>query len=432
MKRLTIIILALILCFVFATPVAAIGTSPEIINYTSDTLRIITTIAAIAAVFFVVKGGFTYITSSGNPDALEEAKKTIRNALIGLTVVLGSGLIISVFRNVVGVTSDVGIGPAVSITQINPVAPTAGLTQVLIDAVSSFIQNIVESATKPIIDGIVGFLTTTPSLLTNSVVSNFWLVSLGIVDSLFVVVTALLGLQLMSATTLGFEELEFKRLLPRIGAAFLGANISLFLADYIITTANALVKAVLGATGGLNQAWIVDAVNPASFISGATPLITLIFLVLFLVIAVVLLLMYISRLILVSIAGALSPFIFLLWAIPKLSGFAEIAVKSYVVTVFMIFVHVVIIQLASSFLAVPGSSGNSLVSVAVAIGLFATLLKTPSFMMEMVLYSSRNETFKKVGREIVNVVSSGVHSTSGKMKVAERELTRAGRREIDV
>ena len=416
MKRLTIMLVTALLFFVFAVPVAAVGTSSEITNYTSDTLRIITTVASIAVVFFIVKGGFGYITSSGSPEGLEKAKKTIRNALIGLVVIIASALIVSVFRNALNSTPGVGTGSSVSITPINTVAPSDGLTQVLIDAVTSFIQNVVQSATKPIVDGIIGFLTVTPSLLANSVVSNFWLVGLGITDSLFIVVVALLGLQLMSATTFGFEEVELKTLLPRVGLAFLGANISLFLADYVITTANALTTSVLNATGGINQAWILDAINPASFTTGGTPLITLIFLVLFLIVAVVLLLMYISRLILVSVAGALSPFIFLLWSIPKFADIAEMAVKSYFVTVFTVFINVVIIQLASSFLAIPGNSGNSLVSILIAIGLFVTLIKTPSLMMELVLYASRNQTLKGMGRQVINVVSAGAGSAITKAK----------------
>jgi hypothetical protein len=415
MKKLTIL-LTTILFFVLATPVAAVGTSSEITNYTSNTLSIITTIASIAVVFFIVKGGFSYITSSGSPEKLEVAKKTIRNALIGLTVIIASGFIISVFSNALKVAPGVGTGSSISITPINTAAPSDGLTQVLIDAVTSFIQNIVQSAAQPVVNGIIGFLTTTPSLLGNSVVSNFWLVSLGITDSLFVVVVALLGLQLMSATTLGFEEVELRALLPRVGAAFLGANISLFLADCVITTANALTTTVLNATGGLNQAWILDAINPAGFIKGGTPLIILIFLVLFLIVAAVLLLMYISRLIIISVAGVLSPFIFLLWSIPKFADVAEMAVKSYFIAVFTVFINVVTIQLASSFLTIPGNSNNSLVSILIAIGLFATLLKTPSFMMEIVLYASKNQTLKNVGRQVTNMVSSGANSAIAKAK----------------
>jgi prepilin signal peptidase PulO-like enzyme (type II secretory pathway) len=122
----------------------------------------------------------------------------------------------------------------------------------------------------------------------------------------------------------------------------------------------------------------------------------------------------------ISLGAVLSPFIFLLWIVPKFSDFAEVAVKSYVVSVFIVFVHVVIIQLASSFLALPENSGNSLVSIAVAIGLFFVLLKTPSIMMQMVFYTSKSGAFKKLGSQIINVMSTDNSST------ASRETVKAG------
>lgn len=179
---------------------------------------------------------------------------------------------------------------------------------------------------------------------------------LGITDTLFVLVVALLGLQFMSASTFGFEEIEFKHILPRIGLAFLASNVSLFLADYAIKTCNALVTGIIGATGGLNHAWITNAITIQNIANGTAPLITLIFLLLFLIVAIVLLLMYISRLIIIALGAVLSPFIFLLWTIPKTADFAEMAIKGYLVSVFTIFVHVVTIQLAGSFLALPEQS----------------------------------------------------------------------------
>lgn len=402
----------LVFIIFFALPVAAQTTSPEIIQYTNDTLSIITTIATVAAVFFLIKGGYQYITSTGKPDAIEQAKKTIKNALIGLVIVLSAGVIISVFKGALGNPASGGGSAAVSLTPIESVKPNDGLTQVLIDAVSSFMQNVIESATAPIVNGIIGYLTTTPSLLQNQVIVKFWLIILGITDGLFVVIVALLGLHFMSATTFGYEEVDLTQLLPKIGLAFLGANVSLFLADYAIITVNALVTTVLNATGGLNHAWIMDAINPTTFISGATPLITLIFLIIFLIISIVLLFLYIGRLIMISLGAVLSPFVFLLSIIPKFSDFAEIAIKSYLVNVFMVFVHVVIIQLASSFLALPNQSGNSLVSIAVAIGLFLALLKVPQMMMQMVFYTSTNRVFRKLGHQVMNVLTTDNSSTA--------------------
>lgn len=430
-KLLTGIFVVITTLYVFPSPVLAQSTHPEILDYTSNTLEIITVISTAAAVFFLIRAGYVYITSAGKPENLESAKRTIRNALIGLTLVLAANVVTSVFQHALEPNANNGSGTSVEMVSIEAVEPSDGLTQVLIDAVGGFIQNIVESATSPIVDGIIGYLTTTPTLLDNQVIRNFWVISVGIVDALLVLVVALMGLQVMSASTFGFDEVDVKQLLPRLGLAFLGANISLFLADYIIITCNTLVRVVLDSTGGLNHAWIENAINPTALITGSTPLIILIFMVLFLIVSIVLLLMYISRLIFISLGAVLAPFIFLLWSLPKFSDTAFIAVKSYVVTVFVVFVHVVIIQLAGSFLTLPEHTENSLISIAVGIGLFISLLKTPQMMMQMVFYTSRTGTFKKLGNQIINVISTD-NSSSVTRASAQNAASKVPKKVIQV
>lgn len=407
MKLLSLALITILTSLFFPSMAFGATSAPsEVTTFTSDTLSIITIIAAASAVFFLIRGGYVYIISTGKPDALEDAKKTIRNSLLGLVLVFAASSIVSFLSGAL-----IGEGGSTNmsnlpITQIESVEPSDGLTQVLIDAVNGFIQNIVESSTKPIVDGIMTFLTTTPSLLENSSIVKFWLIMLAITNALFVLVVALLGLQFMSASTFGFEEIEFKHLLPRIGLAFLGANVSLFLADYAIQASNALVSGVISATGGLNHAWISNAVTISSITSGTAPFIILIFLLIFLIISIVLLLMYISRLIIISLGAVLSPLIFLLSALPKTADFAEMAIKGYLVSVFTIFVHVVTIQLAGAYLTLPEQTNNSLISVAVAIGLLLTLLKTPSFMMQLILFSRSVGAVRHVGSQITNVLST--------------------------
>ena len=182
---------------------------------------------------------------------------------------------------------------------------------------------------------------------------------------------------------------------------------SIFLIDAIINLSNTLVKAMLNATGGLNELWIANAFNPASLSLDQVAFITLIFMILFVILAVVLLLFYITRLIAIALGAVLAPFIFLLWALPKFSDFAEISAKTYLVTIFSIFVHVVVIQLAASFLTIPGQVGtNSLISILVGIGLLLTLLKTQSFMIQLMFYNSGRSMIKKIGGQIMNVISS--------------------------
>ncbi len=426
MQKLILLASFILASLILPHSVLAATTSPEISSFTTDTLSLITIIASAASAFFLLRGGYLYITSTGRPEALEEAKKTIRNALLGLILVLAANGIVSLLQGALVGNTDSSTVTNLPLTQIESIEPNEGLTQVLIDAVNGFIQNIVESSTKPVVDGIMTLLTTTPQLLTNATIVKFWLIMLGITDTLFVLVVALLGLQFMSASTFGFEEIEFKHLLPRIGLAFLGTNVSLFLADFAIKTCNALVAGVISATGGLNHAWITNAITLQNISNGTAPLIILIFLLLFLIVAIVLLLMYISRLIIIALGAVLSPFVFLLWTIPKTADFAEMAIKGYLVSVFMIFIHVVTIQLAGSFLALPEQSTNSLISIAVAIGLFLTMLKIPSFMMQLILFSRSVETVKHVGGQLMNVMSAGKRHLGG------TEATKTPRKNLEI
>src|SRR5690606_29418423 len=110
-----------------------------------------------------------------------------------------------------------------------------------------------------------------------------------------------------------------------------------------------LVNVVLNSTGGLNQAWIANAFDPAHLSLNQVAFITLIFMILFVILSVVLLLFYITRLITIALGAVLAPLVFLLWSLPKFSDFAEISAKTYVTNIFSIFIHVVVIQLATSF-----------------------------------------------------------------------------------
>lgn len=389
-----------------ASPTFA-ASNNEVANFASQTLSTLTILASLAAVIFLIKGGYAYITSNGRPEALEQAKKTIRNALIGLLFVVGAGVFSSLLSHAFTTPSIPTTPSQIALTPIEPVSPSGGLGQVLTDAIIGLLQNIIQSSTKPIMDGIINFLTTTPSVTDNSVVFNFWLTILGITDSLFAIIIAVLGFHFMSASTLGFEEIELKHLLPRIGLAFLGANTSIFLINWIISVCNTLVQAILHATGGINSAWVLTAFDPLAVTSGTTSLITLIFMLLFVILAVVLLLFYIIRLIIISLGAVLAPLIFLLWVIPRFSDFAEISIRTYIVSIFTVFIHVVIIQLASAFLTIPGQAGtNSFISILVGIAMLFTLLKTPQAMMQFAFYTSVSGSMRKIGGQVMNVINT--------------------------
>lgn len=407
----------LILAGILFSPAAALAASnSEVASFTRDTLTILMSLASLSAVFFLIRGGYLYITSTGKPAALDEAKRTIRNALIGLAIVIGAGVFSSLLNTAFTEPSASNLGTTINLSPILPTEEPSSLTRILLDAISGFLQNIIQSATQPIINAITGFLTNTPTLSTNSVVFNFWLIVVGITDSLFAIVIALLGFQVMSASSFGFEELSLKELLPRIGLAFLLANTSIFLIDWIISLSQTMISAVLNATGGIGQAWILNAFDPAALLSGGTVLITLIFMVVFILLAVVLLLFYISRLMILAFGAVISPLIFLIWLMPRWTDFADNAIKAYFVTIFTLFIHVVIIQLASAFLTVPDQVGtNPFISILIGIALFSILLKSTATTMQLALSSQTTSAFKKFGGQLLNVLSPAATATRVRM-----------------
>jgi len=108
------------------------------------------------------------------------------------------------------------------------------------------------------------------------------------------------------------------------------------------------------------------------------------------------------------------------------------AIKTYIVSVFMIFVHVVTIQLAASYLVHPVQTPNSLVSISVAIGLFFMLIKIPSVMMQMVLFTSSSGALKKIGGQIMNVVSSDNSSTQTRNAGASGSNVKVPRKVVNI
>jgi len=77
--------------FILAEP--AFAQTAGVSNVESFIRNVITVLAGLAGLvatgFFVV-GGFTYITSSGNPEQLDKAKRTLTWSAIGLAIVIAA------------------------------------------------------------------------------------------------------------------------------------------------------------------------------------------------------------------------------------------------------------------------------------------------------------------------------------------------------
>lgn len=65
----------------------------QIQSFIQSVIQIMVTLSGFIAAGFIVWGGVGYITSSGNPEALDKSKKTILYSAIGLTLVLSAFVI---------------------------------------------------------------------------------------------------------------------------------------------------------------------------------------------------------------------------------------------------------------------------------------------------------------------------------------------------
>lgn len=371
-------------------------------------------IAGLVCVLFLIIGGINYMSSSGQPDRLVHAKKVIRNSLIGLTMVLGAATLTAILTHIYNGSSDSVAQAIPSFNAIKPASTSLSLVDVIIKAIIGVLQNIIESVAAPFINALQYFTTGTPLMSANPSVFNLWLAVLAIADSLFVIVVAALGFNLMSAASLGLNEINFKHVLPQLGLAFLLMNSSIFAIDTIIGLSNGMIDALRAGFGDLSV-WqsLISITQQTSGLSLAALLI----MVVFVVMSVILLIYYVGRLITLYLGAILAPLMLLLWLLPSFKDFAANATKTYLTTIFVLFVHVIILELAASIFASLATSGpnktpDPIMALIVGLSTLVALLKTQGVMAQLTYASIGPKAARHLAAQFVNGVSH-VSSSNG-------------------
>lgn len=370
-------------------------------------MTILISVAGLAAAFFLVVGGYQYMTSSGRPDRLEGAKKVVRNALIGLALVIGAATLTAILTHAYASGAQQPSQHLPALQAITPEDKSPGLVDVLIKAITGLLENIVQSIASPFINALQFFTSSTPLMAENGSVFNLWLAIVAIADVLFVAVVAMLGFNIMGASVFGLEEIEFKHLLPQLGLIFLLMNASIFAIDTIIEVSNGMIRA-LNAGFGDTSVWKVlgDVTKNSSGLGVATLLI----MVAFLIISIMLLVYYVGRLVTLYLGAVLAPLVLLLWLLPSFKDFAANAAKTYLTTIFVLFVHVVILQLASSIFATlsaasPNKTPDPVMALIVGLSTLIALLKTQGVLTQMSYASIGPKAMRRLGGQFVNSVS---------------------------
>lgn len=74
----------------FAATTTSVAGVSNVENFIKSVITVITSIAGLIAIGFIVVGGLGYITSSGNPEHLDRSKRTLIYAGLGLSISIGA------------------------------------------------------------------------------------------------------------------------------------------------------------------------------------------------------------------------------------------------------------------------------------------------------------------------------------------------------
>ena len=389
----------------------AIGGSAVINAQLTDFLQplvgALITLAGLTAGFFVVVSGLEYMTSRGNPKRLDHAKRTLKNAALGLLLVIAAAFIFNFLNTAYNTAAPLSQSIPPPIIEVSE-PPAEGLAGKILSTTSDFFRHIIASTFDPFINLIKYLSFQTPLAGSNEVVAKLWLAVLGIANSLFILVTVLLGLRLMSASTFGFDELSFRRLLPKLGLIFLVMNSSLLLIDIVISISNAMLDA-LWAASGVGDPWLswqalAENGSTASFIS-------LLLSILFIILGFLLLVYYVLRLVVIYLGAVLAPLIVLMQLLPFTKGFTSAAIRTYFYTIFILFIHAIILSLAAGLLASLATdqiNDQGLLTLIVGIATLTLMLKTPRTIAKWCRVSYSFKPIKNFGGQIASELAQGL------------------------
>ncbi len=391
------------------TNLASAQTASEAMRaYVTPTMVTLISLATLACTIFIIVGGIRYMTSSGNPEQMFQAKRLIKNALIGLVLVMSASVLTGILNNAYSENKSADSTGVPSLGIIEQEEKEEDLGGVITGAIIGVFRKIIQTIGTPFIKAIDYFTSATPLMADNPQVFNVWLSVLAIANVMFIVVVALLGFHVMSFQSLGFEEMDLRQFLPQLAGVFLLMNSSIFVIDAVIGMSNAMITAIQSSfsTGDIWNSLI--SITDKAYGVGLAGLLIM---GAFLILVVMLLVYYLGRLIALYVGAVLSPLIALLWLLPAFKDFSITAIKTYLTTVFVLFVHVIILLLASSIFTSVLNDGanaqpNAYMGLLAGIATVLALLKTQGAMRELSFAASTPRAARELSNQFVRGFSS--------------------------
>lgn len=390
--------------FIALLPISGVGdvtaASNSMQSFVVPLLSVLDGIGGLLCALGIMYSAYLFMTSSGDAGRLQHAKRMLRNAIIGLVIVLAATSGTAILHHAYTSPAPGSGSTLPTITEVKPASSSGGWSTILIDALDGFFTDIVTTLASPILNVLAKFTTSTPLMASQAQVFNMWLVLLGIANVLFTLVVALLGFRVMSAEMFGLGDIELRSMLPQIGLIYLLMNVSIFAIDLIISLSNAIISAIYAGFPGTDiwKSLIATGVH-----ANALPLATLLVFIAFTVLACMLVVFYLERIIILCLGAAFAPIVVLLWLLPGFRDFVSNLMRTYLVVVFVLVVHVVILMLGATLLnselTGPTGTPNPLADLFIGVAILTTLLSTQKFLIQMSIISSGANSARNMGKQ---------------------------------
>jgi hypothetical protein len=389
--------------YLFKGVADASAATQSIQSYLKPVLTTLAVLAALIAVIVVIYSGYMYATHGGNASRLERAKRVFRNAAIGLLIIGTAASVTGMLHHAYSTPAKTSGTSIPQIEEIKPADTGSGWSTILIDAITGFLSNIAQSLASPLLDQLQKLTRATPLMHEEAGVVKIYAVTVAIAGSLFTLVLVLLGFKVMTGEFLGLDEIELSSVIPQIISVYLVMVLSIFAIDAIIGLSNAIIAAIYAGLPG-TDIWSTLTSSMAR-LSGL-PLASLILFIVFIIFAGMLLVYYVARWITLFLGAVMAPFVVLIWLLPGFRDFANNLIRTYLMVIFVLVVHVVILMLGGVLLGLQNSGPtgvpNPLMAIIIGIATLLLLLKTQGVLVQMSLVSSGMNNSRKLGTQFAN------------------------------
>jgi Type IV secretion system pilin len=369
--------------------------SHRMVNSLQPYIKGLGVISLAFSTLLIVVGGYLYITSSGNISRLEKAKRLIKNSLIGLVIVISANFLTSFLDNSFS-SKNVSSSNVPVLESITPVKHNSGIVEVILKAITGVFSDIISTIASPFLKAFGYFLNGTPLPSENPNVFKLWLNVLAISNALFVLVLILLGMRFMSYSFLGLSEMTLPKLLGSSAVAFLIMNSSIYLIDYVISISNSMIRIISSDS----SKYVFNTLDQVVKDAGGYSLAAMIILIIFLILSVILIIYYLTRIISIYLGAILAPLAVLLFLLPFTKDIISSLTKKYLTNIFMLFVHVIILELAGSLLGGMDSNSDPLMATLLGIATLLALIKSPGVMNQMSIISSAPKLARQISTQM--------------------------------